>query len=172
MSQDRLNRIDTRLDELESTQRVHAASLTELATAHDALRRYDIVLERSGADIFLRQEYQDDVRDFLKVVSEGLADATKRLQSAEMRMTRIHRHMDILEARVDVLEERSDAVMARLDRMDRWSNRVYRWTLDHGVRLDQLEQRLGEIDSRVEQLDLRMERLDKTLQTVTRNRTH
>ncbi len=58
MSQDRLNRIDARLDQLESTQRVHTASLNQLATAHDALRRYDAAPERSGPNEFLRKDPQ------------------------------------------------------------------------------------------------------------------
>ena len=172
MSQDRLNRIDTRLDELESTQRAHAESLNELAKAHEALRRYDAAMDRAGANAFLRKDHQDDIRDYMRVINEGLDDATKRLSETEWRMIHVGRHMEILEVRVDQLEQRSDAVMARLDRMERWPTRFEKWTLDHGVRVDRLEQRLGEMESRVEQLDLRLERLDKTLQTVTKNRTH
>ena len=172
MSNDRLNRIDSRLDQLESTQRVHAASLNELAKAHHALRRYDAGLDRSGANAFLRKDHQDDIREFVRVIGEGLDVAAKRLSAVEWRTIRVVQHMEILEVRVDQLEQRSDAIMARLDRMERWPVRIEKWNLDHGVRLDQLEQRLGELDGRIEQLDLRMERLDKTLQTIVKNRTH
>jgi chromosome segregation ATPase len=172
MSHERFNRIDARLEQLEVTQRAYASFLNDLATASEALRRYDANLERARQDDLLRQLRHEELDQKVKVIADGLGVATRRLYDAEMRVVRVRGEMDILEARVDRVEQRSDAMMADLDRTQRWFARVERWNLDHGVRLDQIELRLGELESRIEQIDVRIERFDKSLQAIAKDRTH